>query len=667
MTQESVVRQALARFDELPSDQATLLQALAVHQWFTAGLAAHTAADLGVGVTPERVTASPFVVKDRVPPLGSTGGEQYGIRSVLRTALYDRMRSERPALYRQAHRIAAAYYHQPLEPLRTDRLTWYVHEIRHLAAFRPALATERLAAFSHGALVAGCAEAAGRAAAEVATASDAPGDQELAGIIKSVAQILNAPAHVDHGTVVLLNDLLTRYGTPSNPAATRLVLLARDLVVHYTERPAPVTPLTALVAPDAAAAVDPRGVPVLGGELRLLEDLAHPSRTIRTRVQRVEPTSTKVSAHQVTTRLATEDRPGRSLVLADVLPSHQWDQLDGLHLSERGVRQVDVLRAPEAARALAQGLGRLLDTGERAPGASGRADLSRRLHSLGWYGGNDELTDLLQRTRQADDVEQFLRDRVADLMHYTPVVALLDVYPGLPSEVTYDYKEDCATRRDDVLGRVVVSVSLTLPVQVQNKLQFVTPEGLVPAFAPQAEGVSLVPVRTGRSSSTLQQFDVETERVEEETAARITVDLGYRLPDREYREASRTALLCMALSALALLLLFASTTLVVIYGSLIASALAALDTPKDGFHHDGNEPLHVFAGRRLRRLRQSNTLVAFAAAATPNANSVLASLVTSGAAFLWCLFSLMRVEQARRSAERPLSGSPRSPRRTLAG
>ncbi|MEU1706546.1 hypothetical protein ABZ478_14215 [Streptomyces sp. NPDC005706] len=666
MTQESVVRQALARFDELPSDQATLLQALAVHQWFTAGLTAHTAADLGVGVTPEQVTASPFVVKDRVPLLGSAGGEQYGIRSVLRAALYDRMRTERPALYRQAHRIAVAYYHQPLEPLRTDRLTWYVHEIRHLAAFRPALATERLAAFSHGALVAGCAEAAGRAAAEVATASDATGDQELAGIIKAVAQILNAPAHVDHATVVLLNDLLTRYGTPANPAATRLVLLARDLVVHYTERPTPVTPLTALVAPDATAAVDPRGVPVLGGELRLLEDLAHPSRTIRTRVQRVELASSKVAVHHVTTRLATEDRTGRSLVLADVLPRNQWEQLDNLRLSERGTRPVDVLRAHEAARTLAQGLGRLVDAGEQASGASGRAELSRRLSSIGWYGGNDELTDLLQRTRQSDDVEEILRDRVADVMRYTPVVALLDVYPGLPSEVTYDYEEDCATRRDG-LGRVVVSVSLTLPLQVRNRLQFVAPDGLVPAFAPDAEGVHLVPVQTGLSNSALQQFDVEVERPEEETAARIKVDLGYRLPDRDFKDATRTAQLCMVLSALALLLLVAGTTLVLVLGTVIASVVATVDVTRDGNHHDRAEPLHVYAGKHLRGIRRTNAVAAIAAAAAPNANSIAASLITSGAAVLYCLGTLMVVLSARKSAERPLSGSVRSPRRTLIG
>ncbi|MEV5733773.1 hypothetical protein [Streptomyces sp. NPDC052292] len=666
MTQESINRQALARFDELPPDEATLLEALAVHKWFTADLAAHTADDLGVRVTPERVITSPFVVKDRVPLPQSPNGEQYGIRPIVRVALHDRMRTERPAKYRQAHRIAVAYYHQSLEPLRTDRLTWYVHEIRHLAAFRPNLANERLAAFAYGALIAGCAEAAGRAAAEVTVESTTPGDQALAGIVNAIAQILNAPAHVDHGTVVLLNDLLTRYGTPSNPAATQLVMLARDLVVHYTERPAPVTPLTALVAPDATATVDPRGVPVLGGELRLLEDLAHPSRSIRTRVQRVELASSKVALHHVTTRLATEDRSGRSLVLADVLPRNHWDQLDNLHLSERGTRPVDVLRAHEAARTLAQGLGRLVDTGEQASSTSGRADLSRRLSSLGWYGGNDELTDLLQRTRQSNDVEEILRDRVADVMRYTPVVALLDVYPGLPSEVTYDYEEDCTTRRAG-LGRVVVSVSLTLPVQVRNRLQFVAPDGLVPAFAPEADGVHLVPVQTGRSNSTLQQFDVEAERPDDETAARINVDLGYRLPDRDFKDATRTAQLCMALSALALLLLVANTTLVLVLGTVIASVVATVDVTRDGNHHDRAEPLHVYAGKRLRSIRRSNAVAAIAAAAAPNANSITASVITSSAAVLYCLSTLIIVLSARKGAERPLSGPARSPRRTLIG
>ncbi|MFF5145292.1 hypothetical protein ACFY6U_37200 [Streptomyces sp. NPDC013157] len=668
MTQESVIRQALASFDELPPPEARLLEALAVHQWFTADLVSHTAADLGVAVTPEQVVSTRFVVKDRVPfPVGPSRDVQYGLRSVLRVALHDRMRTERTERYRQSHRIAATYYNQSLDPLRTERLSWYVNEIRHLTACRPDLAVERLAAFAHTALVAGCAEAASRAAAEVSAApSAADDDQALAGIIEAVAQILNAPAHIDHSTVVLLNDLLTRYSTPAGPAATRLVLLARDLVVHYTERATPATPLTALVAPAATATVDPRGVPVLGGELRLLEDLSHPSRIIKTRSLRVELPSRKVAYHRVTTRLATEDRPGRSPVLADVLPRNNWHLLDSIDLSERGVRPVDVLRTPEAARILAQGLGRLLDPGGHAPGTSGRAELSRRLNSLGWYGGDDELNDLLERTRQSDDVEELLRNRAAELMRYTPVVALLDVYPGLPSEVSYEHQEECAARRDG-LGRVVVSIPLTLPLQVRNQLEFVAPDGLVPVLHPVAEGVQFTPVRSERPASTERRYEVQTEPREEEAAARINIELGYRLPDREFRDAARTAVLCMMLSLLPpLILLTFDTSLVVVYSSLIAGVVAAVETPKDGFHQDRTEPLQAYAGKSLRRLRQTNTLVAVAAAAAA-APSIAASVFISGAAFLWCLGTFIVVLNAQKGAERPLHGPSRSGGRTLTG
>ncbi|MFB6551936.1 hypothetical protein [Streptomyces sp. NPDC056405] len=659
MTQEPVIRQALARFDQLPVDEARLLEALAVHQWFSTDVVAYTAADLGVDVAPERVVASPFVVKDRVPYVEPGNHPQFGVRSVLRTALHERLRIDRPTTYRQAHRIAATYYHQPIDPLRTDRLTWYVHEVRHLAAFRVELATERLAVFAHETLIAGYAEAAGRAAAEVAEASVTPSARLLAEIIQAVARILNAPAHAERGTVVMLDDLLARYGTPPDPAATRLVLLARDLVVHYTERPAPATPLTALVVPDAATTVDPRGMPVLGSELRLLDDLSQPSRTITTRTHRVALMSSTVALHQITTRLATEDRPNRSMVLADLLPEDHWDRLDGLHLSERGVRPVHVLRANETVRLVARGVGRLLGAGEQSAGNSTRAELSRRLGSLGWHSETEELTALLGRTRHADDVEEFLRERIGSLMRYTPLVALLDVHPGLPSEVTYDYREDCITQRVG-WGRVVVSLNLTLPVVVRNRLEFATPEGLVPADVLSAEGAQLVRVRNEQTAPMLQQFDVDTVRPtedrESDSMAHIEVDLGYRLPDREFKDVLGTAYLCMALSALALLLLLANIALVSVVGTVLASVGVLVDVSRDGTHHDSNEPLHVYAGKRLRLLRRSNAVAAIAAAAAPNAGSLLGSLVTSGVAFMYCLATCFIVVGVRRAALRPLPG-----------
>ncbi|WP_225850756.1 hypothetical protein [Streptomyces sp. HPF1205] len=690
MSQEPVTEQALARFEQVPADQARLLEMLAVHHWFTVDIVAYTAADLGTDVTPEEVVASPLVVEDRVPYPEPEDGPRYGIRSTLRTALTDRMRTERPTTYHRAHRIAATYYHQPLEPLRTDRLAWYVHEVRHLAAFRTEQAAERLAAFAHSALAAGYAEAAGRAAAGLAAASPAPADQALAGIIKAVAQILNAPAHVEHGTVVLLDDHLARYGTPADPTVTRLVLLARDLVVHYTERPAPVTPLTAMVVPEASTTIDPRGMPVLGGELRLLEDMTQPSRTITTRTHRVELPSSTVAAHQITTRLATEDRPGRSMVLADVLPGDRWDRLDVLQLHERGVGQLNVLRASETVRAVARGVGRLLDSGEsggngenggngddreEAAGSSTRAELSRQLNSVGWHSGTDELTALLRRTRQAEDVEGFLRDRVAGLMRYTPVVALLDVYPGLPSEVTYGYEEDYTTHRLGLLGLggVVVSMTLTLPLEVRNRLEFAVPDGLEFTGVRATEGVRLLPARTGGTTSRVEQFDIETDGGDDEHMAHVTVDVSYRLTDRDFMDVMKTAGLSMLISLLALLLLIADTALVPVVGSIVASVVAVLDLTRDGVQHDTNVPLHVFAGRRLRVLRRSNAVVAIAAATAPNADSLVGSFFASGVAFMYCLLTCVvvlgvrddsrRLLYATRSATGPATRS--APRGTL--
>lgn len=664
MRQEPVSRQALSRFEQLPRDDARLLEMLAVHQWFSLDIAAYTAADLGTDVRPEEVVASPLVVEDRTPRSEPEDDPRYGIRSILRTALNERMRTERPATYRRAHRIAATYYHQPLEPLRTDRLAWYVHEVRHLAAFRTEQAAERLAAFAHSALASGYAEAAGRAAAGLAAASSAPADQALAAIIKAVAEILNAPAHVQHGTVVLLDDLLARYGTPADPTVTRLVLLARDLVVHYTERPAPVTPLTALVVPEASATIDPRGMPVLGGELRLLEDMTQPSRTITTRTHRVELPSSTTAMHQITTKLATEDRPGRSMVLADLLPADRWDRLDLLRLHERGVGQLNVLRASETVRAVARGVGRLLDTGEEATGSSTRAELSRQLNSVGWHSGTDELTALLRRTRQAEDVEGFLRERIAGLMRYTPVVALLDVYPGLPSEVTYGYQEDYTTHRLG-LGGVVISMTLALPLEVRNRLEFAVPDGLEFAGVQASEGVRLLPVRNEGTTSRVEQFDVENDSGGDENMARITVDVGYRLTDRDFTDVVKTACLSMIISLSALLLLVAEGALVPVVGSILASVVAVLDLARDGAQHDRNVPLHVFAGRRLRVLRQSNAVAAIAAATAPNANSLVGSLFASGVAFMYCLLTCVVVIGARGDSGRLLSAMASPARRTL--
>ncbi|OKK16015.1 hypothetical protein AMK16_25065 [Streptomyces sp. CB00455] len=664
MTQ-SVVQQALARFDQLPADEARLLEALTVHTWFTADLAAYTAADLDVGVPPAMYTSA-FVVADRVPfgasaPAGDIG-EQYGVRPVLRTALYERMRADRPAAYGQAHRIAASYYHQPLGALRADRLTWYVHELRHLAAVRAELASERLAAFAHAALIAGYAEAAGRAATVVADASPVPDDRLLAGVIKALAEILNAPTRVEHGTVVALDGLIARYRVPSDPAATRLVLLARDLVTYYTERPEPVTSLTALTLPGANATVDPRGMPVLGGELRLLQDIAAPSRAITARTQRVALDSTTTVLHQVTTKLATEDRAGRTMVLADLLPWDHEDRLEGMHLSERGSRPVNVLGPNEMVRAVARGVHRLLDTGEEPAGSSTRAELVRRLGTLGWRSGTDELTALLERTRQAQDVDQHLRQRVGGLMRHMPVVALLDVYPGLSCEVTYEYQEDCTTRRVG-WGRAAVSLSLTLPREVRNRVEFLTPDGLEPAGFRQRSGDRLVPVHSERGARAPQRFDVERSEAPEgvdddEGLARIEVDLGFRPTDQEFRDVLRTSMLCMLISvaALGLLFILRGTAMWTVIATVVASIGLLVDFSRDRIHHHGSEPLHVYTSKPLRFLRNSNAAMALAAAAVPNANAgaVFASLIVSGVAFLYCLATCAVVTGVRRAAARPL-------------
>lgn len=246
-------------------------------------------------------------------------------------------------------------------------------------------------------------------------------------------------------------------------------------------------------------------------------------------------------------------------------------------------------------------------------------------------------------------------------MRHMPVVALLDVHPGLPSEVTYAFQEDCTTRRVG-WGRAAVSLSLTLPREVRNRLEFVTPDGLAPAGFRQRSGDPLVPVHSERSTSALQRFDVEgaggTEGDDDEGMARIEVDLGFRPTDQEFGDVQRTGALCMLISvtALGLLFLLQGTAMWTVLATFVASVGLLVDFSRDRAQHHGSEPLHVYTSKPLRFMRNSNAAMALAAAAVPNANTgtLFASLIVSGVAFFYCLGTCIVVAGVRRAAARPL-------------
>ena len=177
--------------------------------------------------------------------------------------------------------------------------------------------------------------------------------------------------------------------------------------------------------------------------------------------------------------------------------------------------------------------------------------------------------------------------------------------------------------------------------------------------------VELVQVFNEQSTPEMQEFEVQNARPpeggEDDGTARIEVDLGYRLPDREFSDVFKTAGLCMALSLGAVLLLLASTALLSVIGTVLASLGVLVDASRDRTHHVENEPLHVYAGKRLRVVRQSNAAAAIAAVAVPNAGSLIGSVIASGAAFLYCLATCLMVVSIRRASHRPL------PQVTLAG
>ncbi|CAM5450030.1 hypothetical protein SALBM135S_01880 [Streptomyces alboniger] len=161
---------------------------------------------------------------------------------------------------------------------------------------------------------------------------------------------------------------------------------------------------------------------------------------------------------------------------------------------------------------------------------------------------------------------------------------------------------------------MVVTVPVTVLRVIRNRLELRTPPGLVATGVQERSGAELVPVRTTHiDTAAVQRFDLRTgrphgedENGDDDGTARIEVDLGYRLPDREFNDALKTAGLCMTLSLIAVFLMLASPALLSVIGTVLASLGVLVDIFRDRTLHDDNEPLHVHAGKRLRLLRQSN-------------------------------------------------------------
>ncbi|MEU6096190.1 hypothetical protein [Streptomyces sp. NPDC047079] len=683
MDRDSVLRRALDSFDRLPGDERQLIEALIVHEWFGAAIIEYTSAALGLTVTTAQVAASPVVSGDPVPHVSPDQEARYIIRPFLRSGLLERLRSERSSVYRQAHRLAATYFHQPLEPLQSDRLDWYVKEVRHLAAVRPETAFMRLSSFAHSALTCGYTEAAGRAATAAVGAGVPlrPDAVSLARTIKALAEILNAPAHVEHSAVMALDDLIVQQRPPTDPAASRILMLARDLVAYYTERLAPVAPLTAQVAPNALTTADARGLPASWNALRMFEDLAHMSATISTRTHRVH-FQDLVGAHQkISTKLSPQLAAGNhpqqsSPVIVDVLPWEADRFLDKLHLSERNGPRLPMLTSTDVKRLFAKGVHQLLDSDDSAAtGSASRGELVRQLDAAAWSGQADEITAAMQRAAEAEDVDPHLRGRIAEMTRYMPVVALIDTHPGISSEVTYEFDRSGDTKR---LGWGVIEVAVVLDFLShvrRTHLEVVTPHGLIPAGEPTVEsdwpGVSLRPESAEEEG--VQEFSVDIPRRDDEqgwpTSDRITmvrVQMTYVLSKKDFNNVLRISGLCMLISAAGLFLPFVlAPSLWSQLASIAASLYVVIDSlmrgPKrDVGHEAGGEKLRVYANKPLNIVLLSNVVAAIIVAAAANIEYGVGQYLAGFALFV-CAASFVAVWTALAHRRRfiPLEGRRR--------
>ncbi|MFE6059316.1 hypothetical protein [Streptomyces sp. NPDC056431] len=565
MNHDPAIR-ALELLDRLPGAERRLIEALSVHDVLDRQIIGYTARALALDIGAEQVAAHPFVRPDALSGVRADDEERYVLQRGFRTALIDRLRAQFPERHDRAHRLASVYYHEPLEPLRTDRLDRYVKELRHLAAVRPEAAVTRLASFAHSALLGGHAEAAGRAATAVTRLHPpAPEASLVAGTVKAVAEILSAPDNADHHTVMALDRLLSEHPLPQDRAAMRIVMLGSDLVAYYTERRTPSPSLTAAVMPAAVTTVDPTGLPAGRGwdEFHMVRELREISATITTRTHRLAFTEKNVAHHEVRTKLSAvigADPHGapRRPVIVDLVPWHHDTFLDGLHLRDRNGRPVNMMTSTDVKTHVAREVHQLLTSGGEPESDSGGA-LVRRLHALAWTSETDEITAVLQRAAESGSLGDAVRERIRGLIRHMPVVALVDTHPGMSSEVTYAYDEPCEVRRTG-WGAVSVSTHLRVPPEVrQNRLDVVTPAGLELAGPPRTRGEADIRLLSGTDApGGVREFSLDIAAYAEhgDRLSTVVVDLPFVVPRALFSRTLLTSTVCTLIALASGLLSF---------------------------------------------------------------------------------------------------------------
>ncbi|MFI6143928.1 hypothetical protein [Streptomyces sp. NPDC051109] len=644
-----------------------------MYDWFDPDIVEYTADALGVPAD-----SGPLVRLPVIEPRPMAATEEFRLRPLLRKDLLDRLGEEEDATLRRAHRLAAAYYHQPLDPFHTDRIGWYVEQVRHLACSNPDRALNRLAAVCHTALLAGHPEAASRAAAAALTSgADTRELALLAEVVRSVALILATQTEVDGRAIVRLDGLLAGSRPPRDLAAARIGRLARDLVTYYSERRAPAPTLTAALALEAGRGSDRRGMPEVSASLSVAEDFAHFPHTVMVRDHVVEVVGRRRAHHSITSTLYAAGIQNAHAVI-DIFPWNYGETLDKLDIRDANGGVVPSLKQIEVQSYIANAVSYWLadDSGEdagddgdtgrgrgRGPGIEARTshrEISLALSSAVQSRQHETVATLLATATEVTGGE--LGARILAATRYLPLVAELDTAYGTSPRLHYGYDGKCVLRRRGLLG-VSAELELCLPTEARNQLAVPTPEGVElagigtsdarwavePAHAP-SDGEDEAPhglpeqfvVRFAESRAAESAEGDEAAGEGGHRVERTTLRLDY-VPRR--KDVLRVIwvnlfclLVCLAATILELFVEYAQWSGVIPVAVVMASLLEQLQTRRQ--HPSGSaEVLHAYASRRLNLINATGMVVALLATSALSVGTPAVSLSLTISSLVVCLAS----------------------------
>ncbi|KOU20569.1 hypothetical protein ADK52_26025 [Streptomyces sp. WM6372] len=646
-----------------------------MYDWFDPDIVEYTADALGVPAD-----SGPLVRLPVIEPRPMAPTEEFRLRTLLRKDLLGRLGEENDATLRRAHRLAAAYYHQPLDPFNTDRIGWYVEQVRHLACCNPDRALNRLAAVSHTALLAGHPEAASRAAAAaLRSGADTRELTLLAEVVRSVALILADQAEVDGRAIVRLDGLLAGSRPPRDLAAARIGRLARDLVTYYSERRAPAPTLTAALALEAGRSPERRGRPEVSASLSVAEEFAHFPHTVMRRDHMVKVVGRRRAHHSITSTLhASGDQSTHAVI--DIFPWNYGETLDKLDIRDANGGVVPSLKQIEVQSYIANAVSFWLgndstddsgddgdDDGDTGPGRgrgteahASHREISLALSSAVRSRQHDTVATLLATATETTGGE--LGARILAATRYLPLVAELDTAYGTSRRLHYGYDGTCSLRRHGLLG-VSAELELCLPTEARNQLAVPTPEGvelagigtsdarwaIEPAHAPadwEDEAPQGLPeqfvVRFGESRAT---ESAEGEGPAGEGAHRVerTMLRLYYVPRR--KDVLRVIwvnlfclLVCLAATILELFVEYAEWSGVIPVAVVMASLLEQIQNRRQ--HPSGSaEALHTYASRRLNLINATGMVAALLATSALSVGTPAVSLSITISSLVVCLAS----------------------------